>query len=333
MKSKSTLTSPLRKLLLPVTVAAALVASNSEADIVGWWTFDDTLEDQSDATLGGAAIGNPPFDDDVPEATGSTASIRFDGNSSGVTIGGSPSLDAPVFTLSYFINPNGAVQGGPFERLTSRGGDSFETALSGGNELSYFGPGGGGGPGWVMTGLTVAADDWTHVAWRNSGTGPDTIELFIDGVSQWTGSGVGAPSGHFNIGMRHNNTEGYEGLLDDVLLWDDSTNPLTDEQIGQIAEDGVAAFLGLDLDTDNDGLPDIWEEGNGLDPNDATGENGADGDPDGDGFTNLQEFEAGTDPNDDDSDDDGVLDGDESTNGTDPADPDHWCGRADRPIR
>ena len=43
-------------------------------------------------------------------------------------------------------------------------------------------------------------------------------------------------------------------------------------------------------DTDNDGLPDGWEVEFGLDPRDATGNNGAFGDPDGDGLLNYEEY-------------------------------------------
>jgi hypothetical protein len=53
-----------------------------------------------------------------------------------------------------------------------------------------------------------------------------------------------------------------------------------------------------DTDTDGDGMSDVWEVEHGLDPLDATGDNGADGDPDGDGFANLQEFQMGGDPTD-----------------------------------
>ncbi|MEZ5329592.1 MAG: hypothetical protein R3F19_31485 [Verrucomicrobiales bacterium] len=80
-------------------------------------------------------------------------------------------------------------------------------------------------------------------------------------------------------------------------------------------------------DSDGDGLPDIWEEANDLDPDD-NGENpnnkgvagdpaqGADGDPDEDMSTNLAEFTRGTDPQDSDSDDDSLLDGVETGTGT-----------------
>lgn len=53
-----------------------------------------------------------------------------------------------------------------------------------------------------------------------------------------------------------------------------------------------------DADDDNDGMPDTWETGYGLDPLDA-----ADGnlDNDGDGCSNFGEHIAGTNPNDPDS--------------------------------
>lgn len=49
------------------------------------------------------------------------------------------------------------------------------------------------------------------------------------------------------------------------------------------------------LDADNDGLPDAWEERNGLNPRDPAD---AQADKDGDDFTNIEEFRFGTDPQD-----------------------------------
>ena len=65
-----------------------------------------------------------------------------------------------------------------------------------------------------------------------------------------------------------------------------------------------------DDDSDNDGLPDIWEE-QFFDNLDQT----AAGDPDSDGLDNASEFETGTKPNVADTDEDGYSDGVESGTG------------------
>jgi fibronectin type 3 domain-containing protein len=60
-----------------------------------------------------------------------------------------------------------------------------------------------------------------------------------------------------------------------------------------------------DLDDDGDGMPDAWEQKNGLDPLDPSD---ASTDKDGDRLSNLEEFQHGTDPNEADTDGDSYYD-------------------------
>jgi hypothetical protein len=81
----------------------------------------------------------------------------------------------------------------------------------------------------------------------------------------------------------------------------------------------VTANISTVLDSDGDGMPDVWEIANGLNPNDPTDANL---DPDNDGLTNLQEYQLGTNPHVADTDGDGINDGAEVKMGTDPLNPD-----------
>jgi len=93
----------------------------------------------------------------------------------------------------------------------------------------------------------------------------------------------------------------------DEFCDDSSTVPGTGDNETEIPGDST--------DSDGDGIPDWWEEENGLDPNDPTD---ARDDNDNDGSYNIEEYENDTDPNNPDTDGDGIYDGGEETSNTDP---------------
>jgi len=71
-------------------------------------------------------------------------------------------------------------------------------------------------------------------------------------------------------------------------------------------------------DTDQDMLPDHWEQANSLNPKSSTGAHGTHGDLDGDGLSNIEELTHGTKPNNPDTDGDDVNDKVEVDQGSDP---------------
>ncbi len=165
---------------------------------------------------------------------------------------------------------------------------------------------------------------------------------------------TGVPAGTYRWRSYHHDPNDQTGLINLTITDKDgatlienfdqsnaATTPATFERV--IRSDGVAAitlkldclqtgnntgfsilngFEIIDLDTDKDGLLDLWEDqyfgddSGTVEPDDLTPQDGT-GNPDDDGLDNLGEQAAGTDPTDPDSDDDEITDGEEVTTGAD----------------
>ena len=184
------------------------------------------------------------------------------------------------------------------------------------------------GPAFNAGGLTVTGDGFLfplddntlhhYVGIVEAGVG---IKLYRDGelVAEAAGSpNFANSSSNLLIGGNPEapaaeGPRSWEGLIDDVGVW---SRPLTPAEIALLWNngDGVPISEAINpADSDNDGMPDFYENSNGLDPNDPADADQGDDDGlfDNDGLTNLEEFQRGTDPNKADSDDDGVEDGPE----------------------
>lgn len=91
-----------------------------------------------------------------------------------------------------------------------------------------------------------------------------------------------------------------DGMTAGPYPWSASAGPSQDYAIANIGQ--LKYLFSFDfsgragVDSDGDGLPDVWEIQYGLNPLSGQGADGASGDPDGDQFGNLHEYLNQTDP-------------------------------------
>ncbi|MCX6875418.1 MAG: hypothetical protein NTW21_16670 [Verrucomicrobia bacterium] len=226
-------------------------------------------------------------------------------------------LNNQNMTVSLWFTVN--AWSGNWQTLISKGdSNNFRISRNGGN--SYLSGNGGSGDTSATTPVISPPDPtWHHaVLVARPGVG---AEFWVDGVLKGTNaaSSLGNSTYRLFIGENPQSTgRKWNGKIDDVAVW---RRALSAAEIGQIWNTGTGTVIDslIFVDTDGDGLPDWWETQYGLAPNDATGDNGADGDPEGDGLTNINEFNAhGANPKVADTDGDGATDGQEFAAGSNP---------------
>jgi PKD repeat protein len=131
----------------------------------------------------------------------------------------------------------------------------------------------------------------------------DTLTLYDDGVHQ---------DGAANDGVYANSYTNTSERGSYTFKVDASGTSNTGDTFTRTATKSTV----VGKDSDNDGMPDVWEDIYGLDKyRDDSGE-----DPDNDGLTNLEEYTYRTHPKNPDTDGDGYNDGDEVKAGSDPND-------------
>jgi hypothetical protein len=252
-------------------VLCLILATSAQGALVAHWHLDGGA---GDATGNGhdGTLTNVAFTPSVAAALGTGQAGDFNGNA-WVHIPADPALNSSAFTLSFWINQNGATQNGAHERTTSRQSDTFETSVNGSGTLDYYpAP----GPNWQSTGYPIQPTGWQHLAYVSDGA---TMKLYAGGKEWFSGSFAGSPSGFMRIGARHNNTEGIQARMDDVALWD---APLTQQEVQAVAGgmSGPAELHKFDFTTTTvQSIPADWslstvrESGGGL--SDWTGPFGA----------------------------------------------------------
>lgn len=221
---------------------------------------------------------------------------------------GSPNQGMAVFDLSdgslAFVSGDGYIdltvgEDGYLYALSGSGVDKFDPdTLEVVAEIA------------VSAGRTVAVNaagelfvaDWNGVVKKYDQSGNQLASLEIGGS-------------FYDISLRLNGDLMLSSRFEDLAI--------TDTDLGTFVRVPLyAEFIDFTphLDSDDDGLPDWWEAGNGLDPHDP---GDADSDSDMDNLTAAEEFALGTRADKADTDGDSVNDGDEVlVRGSDPLNPD-----------
>jgi hypothetical protein len=179
--------------------------------LVGYWNFNNNVRDRSGEANHGSLQG-ASYSNDSPLVGGQA--LDFSGNSQHVLVAADSSLNSNPFTISFYMKDRG--QGGNVNRLMSRQNDRFELGIDkvfGSNGLAYNSP----ATGWNTSSAVPALNTWQHVAYVVTSS---TMTIYVDGVVAHGPAAFNAsPTGFIHIGNRHNNAEGFNGLMDEVAMW------------------------------------------------------------------------------------------------------------------
>lgn len=154
----------------------------------------------------------------------------------------------------------------------------------------------------VYTGVTNSYNYMVYAndhAWHSRATSPAYDDYYHFSTNY---IGTNALSGYVNPGNPYHYNLYNENYIYDLLLFRGARAVATNSWLSGLSSDPDST------DSDGDGLPDWWEQLYNLDPNDATGNNGAWGDVDNDGLNNRAEYLAGTNPRNSDTAGDGIGD-------------------------
>lgn len=225
-----------------------LACGVSQGALVGWWTFDGTLNDSSPAGNHGTyeGAGSAVFSTSVPAAIGGGNSIDFAAGSEIIRVADSPSLQFDqAFTVSFWVEGSQAELDGYIMGKGNNWRDDgtwgFDVRTNGaGARHQFFSLNSDTDPAVVnMWGDPFDTGDqgWVHVVHVTEiRSGVVERDMYINGsfVSTFNNnqqaSDLNGPN-DLTFGGR-NTGDGIQGHLDDIAIWD---HALTAAQISALA--------------------------------------------------------------------------------------------------
>ncbi len=192
----------------------------SAQTLVGYWTFDGNAADTSGFSNNGTIYGSTSF------TTGRLGlAIDLSGRDNYVKVLNSLSLQTSTFSVAYWAKLNYAQN--PViasKRDSTDSSSAWQVSITSFNNLNQdlqlclFTP--GVDCYYSPTIVPSPVDRWTHVAATYDGS---VAKLYVDGVlakSEFASFDPGAGTGDIMIGDWINGGHNYDGLLDDVRIYD-----------------------------------------------------------------------------------------------------------------
>ena len=235
---------PFYRLLLAALTANFFVCTLN-ADLLAHWPLDGNGDDALDNHHGSTT--NVVFGADGAAAHTGTAA-EFNGSNSTITVPHDSSLNPASFTLAMWVNADST--NGFASAVTSRDDTSASVHGyiiyndNGGNWNFWTGTGGPSGAWNTMPGGGVQTGSWTHLA-ISYDLGSKTKSLYVNGSLAATNSAnkLYSPNGpqaenlHIGSGADNGASFHFDGLIDDVALWDET---LTVSEIQNVMNNGVS---------------------------------------------------------------------------------------------
>jgi hypothetical protein len=238
---------------------------------VGNWSFDEgsgtTVIDTSGYDNHGSFVGAPIW------TTGVKGSgLFFDGNGARITVPDAPFLDiTQAITIAAWIQPNNSDSQYVIKKASYNMVDGYELSLSSrGVVFVRFNQAGSGNTYKMLStgGYPLDGSTWMHVAATYDG---QEIKLFLDGLldSSIPASGllIGTNNNSLSIGAQDDGYRPFEGSIDQVHIYSSALSQA--EILDLIQEESQTDPNETPLDSDNDGMPDDWENLWGFNPFDA----------------------------------------------------------------
>jgi len=226
-----------------VLIACLMLTSAAEAELVGWWQFEEgsgtTVLDSSGYDNNGTLFDN------VQWADGKTGlAMQFDGTSGHIEVPFSENLrllNQSDFTICAWCMLNTVPPS--TNRMVMQQGDGNGTGRSllyigNTNEIRSY-----AGGATTASGVGAVAGEWIHAAVVVTEMGAtDSIQLHADGVAVGAANttlGMEDCEGAYFIGSHKNLNNVWDGLLDDVRVYN---HALTEEELQAAMEGGGGGY-------------------------------------------------------------------------------------------